>query len=67
MKLTDLLSLAIAQNASDLHLSSGTAPVLRVQGQLRRLDLPALSAEQVQAMAQSAMTAAQHQATKYLA
>ncbi len=62
MKLTDLLSLAIAQNASDLHLSSGTAPVLRVQGQLRRLDLPALSAEQVQAMAQSAMTAAQHQA-----
>ena len=39
MTLTELLSLAIAQDASDLHLSSGTAPVLRVQGQLRRLEL----------------------------
>jgi twitching motility protein PilT len=62
MELTELLSLAIVQNASDLHLSSGTAPVLRVQGQLRRLELPALTAEQVRAMAQAVMTTAQYQA-----
>ena len=41
-----LLRFAIEQGASDLHLSSGDSPMLRVSGDLVRIDLPALSADE---------------------
>jgi twitching motility protein PilT len=40
-----LLRFAIAQKASDLHISSGEAPMLRIHGELRRIDLPPLTPE----------------------
>ncbi len=36
MELAALLDLAVRHQASDLHLSAGLPPLLRVQGELRR-------------------------------
>ena len=44
----DLLTEMVARNASDLHLSVGAAPAIRVKGELERLDLDPLTAEDTQ-------------------
>jgi len=44
----DLLVEMVGRNASDLHLSVGTSPAVRVRGELQRLDHPPLSAEDTQ-------------------
>ncbi|EKT4467257.1 PilT/PilU family type 4a pilus ATPase [Pseudomonas putida] len=44
MDVTDLLARAKAAGASDLHLAAGEIPMLRLDGQLQRLDLPPLAA-----------------------
>ncbi|MBF8741280.1 type IV pilus twitching motility protein PilT [Pseudomonas guariconensis] len=44
MDVTDLLARARVAGASDLHLTTGEVPVLRVDGLLQRLDLPPLAA-----------------------
>lgn len=59
MTLQDCLRLALERQASDLHLSAGLKPVLRVHGRLQSLSGPLLNAEEVHRMAVSAMTAAQ--------
>jgi twitching motility protein PilT len=41
----DALLQAIAMEASDLHITVGTPPVVRVRGELRRLDYPELTAQ----------------------
>ena len=43
-----LLRTALANNASDLHLSCGVSPVLRIHGRLRRMDLPPLTRQDIQ-------------------
>ncbi|AIR88534.1 type IV pilus twitching motility protein PilT [Pseudomonas cremoricolorata] len=45
MDVTDLLARALHARASDLHLAAGEAPLLRIDGELQRLDLPVLSAD----------------------
>jgi twitching motility protein PilT len=40
--ITELLTFSVKNNASDLHLSSGMPPVIRVDGDIRRLDVPPL-------------------------
>ncbi len=47
MNITDLLRLGQTQGASDLHLAAGLPPLLRIDGDLRRLDLPVLNHQQV--------------------
>lgn len=49
MHITQLLTLAAQAHASDLHLSAGEPPLLRVHGHLQRLQQPALSCAEVQA------------------
>ena len=44
--IADLLRFAIEQGASDLHLSAGQPPMVRLHGELRRVDLPPLSSEE---------------------
>ena len=61
MTLTELLTLAVEQQASDLHLSSGLPPVLRICGQLQRQELAPLKSQDVRAMAESMMTPGQRQ------
>jgi len=50
MDITQLLAFAVEQNASDCHLSSGEPPMLRVNGDLKKLEFPALSKEEVHAL-----------------
>jgi len=59
MELTDLLTAAINRHASDLHLSTGLPPMLRVHGDIQTLDLPALEAEQLVLMLAQVMTPSQ--------
>ena len=47
MDITELLSFAVQQGASDLHLTSGMPPMIRVDGDVRRIKLPALEHKQV--------------------
>lgn len=43
MDVTDLLARAGDAGASDLHLAAGEIPMLRVDGELRRMALPNLT------------------------
>lgn len=45
MDVTDLLARAVAAGASDLHLAAGEQPLLRLDGELRRMTLPVLAAQ----------------------
>jgi len=47
MDITELLSFAHRSGASDVHLTSGEAPRVRINGDMKRLEHPALSAEEV--------------------
>ena len=47
MNVTELLAFSVKNNSSDLHLSSGLPPLIRVDGELRRINLPELSAKEV--------------------
>ena len=40
MDITELLAFSVQQGASDLHLSAGLPPMIRVDGDIRRLDVP---------------------------
>ena len=50
MDITQLLAFGVEQGASDCHLSSGEPPMLRVHGDLKKLDHPTLSREEVHTM-----------------
>lgn len=50
MDVTGLLAFAIENKASDLHLSAGMPPMIRVDGDMRRVDLPALAHKEVHAL-----------------
>lgn len=56
MKLDDLLRFTQKQKASDLHLSTGLPPMVRVDGDVRRINAPDLTAEGLRAMIYSIMT-----------
>ena len=42
MDLTELLAFVVKNKASDLHLSSGLPPMIRVHGDVRRINVPAM-------------------------
>jgi len=50
MDITELLTQSVHRGASDLHLSAGLAPMLRVDGEVWSLDGPELSATHVAAL-----------------
>jgi twitching motility protein PilT len=50
MDITELLAFVVKNKASDLHLSSGLPPMIRVHGDVRRINLPALEHKDVHAM-----------------
>ena len=47
MDITELLAFSHKQGASDLHLSSGLPPMIRVDGDIRRINVPALDSKEV--------------------
>ncbi len=50
MDITELLAFVVKNKASDLHLSSGLPPMIRVHGDVRRINLPAMDHKDVHAM-----------------
>ena len=59
MDITELLAFAVKNKASDLHLSSGLPPMIRVHGDIRRINLPPMEHEDVHSMVYDIMTDAQ--------
>jgi len=57
----DLLVAMAERNASDLHITSGTPPTLRVHGHLMPLEYPPLTPDQTKALAYSLITTEQRE------
>ncbi|WP_313952054.1 type IV pilus twitching motility protein PilT [Accumulibacter sp.] len=56
MDITELLAFSVKNKASDLHLSSGLPPMIRVNGDVRRINLPAMEHKDVHAMVYDIMS-----------
>ena len=56
MDLTQLLAFTMQNKASDLHLSSGSPPVIRVHGIMKRVKADPLSSDDIRTMLYSVMT-----------
>lgn len=50
MDISDLLAFSVNNQASDLHLSADMPPMIRVHGDIRKINLPVLDHAQVRAM-----------------
>ena len=50
MDITELLAFSVKHKASDLHLSAGVPPMIRVDGDVRKINLPALEHRQVHSL-----------------
>jgi len=57
--LHELLKTAVDRGATDLHLTTNTAPVIRIDGRLERLSMPPLTAPETKRLAYSVLTDAQ--------
>jgi twitching motility protein PilT len=57
--ITELLAFGVKSKASDLHLSAGLPPMIRVHGDIRRINLPPLENKEVHAMVYDIMTDSQ--------
>ncbi len=59
MDITQLLAFSVKNNASDLHLSAGLPPMIRVHGDVRRINVEPLDHKAVHAMVYDIMSDAQ--------
>ncbi|MBS1187061.1 MAG: type pilus twitching motility protein PilT [Burkholderiaceae bacterium] len=59
MDISELLAFSVKNNASDLHLSSGMPPMIRVHGDVRRINLPVMEHQQVHGMIYDIMSDSQ--------
>lgn len=59
MDITELLAFSAKHSASDLHLSAGMPPLIRVDGELRDLSLPVMSDEHLRCQFSQLMTESQ--------
>ncbi|MBT3092258.1 MAG: type IV pilus twitching motility protein PilT [Candidatus Thiodiazotropha sp. (ex Lucina pensylvanica)] len=50
MDIAELLAFSVKHNASDLHISAGLPPMIRVDGDIRRINVPALEHKVVHAL-----------------
>ncbi len=56
MDLTQLLAFTMQNKASDLHVSAGNPPIIRVNGQMKRVKADALGSDDIRTMLYSVMT-----------
>ncbi len=59
MDISQLLSFGVKEGASDCHLSAGEPPMLRLHGDLKKIDMPALTQDQVHGLVYDIMSDAQ--------
>ncbi len=57
--LHELLKISVDRGATDLHITTNTPPVIRIDGALERLALPTLTAPETKRLAYSVLTDAQ--------
>ncbi len=50
MDITELLAFSVKNGASDLHLSAGLPPMIRVDGEVRRINVPPMAHKDVHAL-----------------
>ncbi len=50
MDISEILKFSTEQGASDLHISSGEPPIIRVHGDIQKIDMPSLTKEDVHTM-----------------
>lgn len=50
MDITELLAFSVKNNASDLHISAGMPPLIRVDGDIRRINVPPLEDKEVHSL-----------------
>ena len=62
MDISELLAFSVKNNASDLHLSAGLPPMIRVHGDVRRINLPPLEHKDVHGMIYDIMNDGQRKA-----
>jgi twitching motility protein PilT len=62
MDISELLAFSVKNKASDLHLSAGLPPMIRVHGDVRRINLPALDHKDVHGMIYDIMNDGQRKA-----
>ncbi|QYF94439.1 type IV pilus twitching motility protein PilT [Massilia sp. PAMC28688] len=62
MDISELLAFSVKNKASDLHLSSGLPPMIRVHGDVRRINLPPLEHKDVHGMIYDIMNDGQRKA-----
>ena len=56
MTISELLAFSVRNQASDLHLSAGMPPMIRVHGEVKKINLPAMTHDEVQAMLHTIMS-----------
>lgn len=61
MDIDQLLKVLLEKKGSDLHLSEGVAPMIRVDGVMQKLDHPVLSKKEMQAVVAHVLTSDQQQ------
>ena len=59
MDITQLLTFSVQQHASDLHISSGLPPLIRIDGDIRKIDIPPLDEKTAHSMIYDVMNDAQ--------
>lgn len=64
MHINDLLKLSVERKASDLHISAGESPMVRIDGDLIRLEFPPLKQEEAQAFVLQMMNIPQREIYK---
>ncbi|MXR35939.1 type IV pilus twitching motility protein PilT [Craterilacuibacter sinensis] len=62
MQISELLAFTVKNKASDLHLSAGLSPMIRVHGDIRRINLPAMEQHEVHDMVYDIMNDHQRKA-----
>jgi len=62
MDISELLAFSVKNKASDLHLSAGLPPMIRVHGDVRRINLPPLEHKEVHGMVYDIMNDSQRKA-----
>ncbi len=50
MDISEILKFSTEQGASDLHISAGEPPIIRVDGDIQKVDMPSLSKENVHSL-----------------
>lgn len=62
MDITELLAFSVKNEASDLHMSSGMPPIIRVDGSMKKLDVPPMTHKEVHSLLYDIMNDRQRKA-----